>query len=676
MTSSTTNGTIDWTDIPGAWLAGYTDGFDTLSSDDIDALLDRTGAPPEHALAAYAVEANGGTAPTIADHIAANAPTAPPAPANPAQGQGGGAPKQSAATILVALAKQLYTFGTTTEKEPYALPVGNEPQIPRMVAGRGALRNELAAAYYKASGVAPGQQSLVDALAVLHGETLSLEPTRLHMRVAEHDGAYYLDMGDDTGRSIRIAREGWVVVDDAPILFRRTALTAPLTEPDRAGTLHDLWGILNVTPEDRPLLAAWLVAALIPEIAHPVILLTGGQGTGKSTAAKIVGGIIDASTVPLRKPPKDIETWVSAATGSWVVNVDNISKITETFSDSLCRAVTGDGDVKRTLYTDNDLSVFSFRRAVILNGIDVGDVRGDLSERLLAVDLHKITERVSERAIIARHEAAKGRILGAVLNLAVQVLAIYPDNELASLPRMADYAQILDAVDQVAGSAGLARYEYLAANREADAAGDDLVLTTLQRAVVGYQEVTTADLLARLNGLVDAGDRPREWPKNGRALGAHLRRQEARLAAIGFSFVGLERRATGGGKLYALEQVAVERVKESDGIVTERDGAEFRHSLRHSDSPHLTSGHDITSRNSDEVTGETPNSYLTTQLFKDPGVPSSPIPVGAGKPHHFVTPSLGAVGTCWGCGAPLPPGIDDTTYVLCRGCGNGHNPNN
>ena len=41
----------------------------------------------------------------------------------------------------------------------------------------------------------------------------------------------------------------------------------------------------------------------------------------------------------------------------------NISKIIEWFSDFLCRGVTGEGDMKRSLYTDDDEFIHSFYRA-------------------------------------------------------------------------------------------------------------------------------------------------------------------------------------------------------------------------------------------------------------------------------------------------------------------------
>ena len=133
-----------------------------------------------------------------------------------------------------------------------------------------------------------------------------------------------------------------------------------------------------------------------PERATSVLSLFGEQGTAKSTATKRLVQAVDPSPVPLRKPPRDAEAWVTAAQGSWVVGLDNLSVVPDWLSDSLCRAATGEGDVRRALYTDGGLAVFAFRRCIVLNGIDVGALRGDLADRIVHVNLDRIDEETGE----------------------------------------------------------------------------------------------------------------------------------------------------------------------------------------------------------------------------------------------------------------------------------------
>jgi hypothetical protein len=82
-----------------------------------------------------------------------------------------------------------------------------------------------------------------------------------------------------------------------------------------------------------------------------------------SSATRTIVDLIDPSPVPLRQAPRDADSWVTAAAGSWVVALDNLSGIPAWLSDSLCRASTGDGNVKRALYSDAGLAVVKFRRA-------------------------------------------------------------------------------------------------------------------------------------------------------------------------------------------------------------------------------------------------------------------------------------------------------------------------
>jgi hypothetical protein len=296
--------------------------------------------------------------------------------------------KKSASTLLVELALDRYRFGCTEDGQPFAVTPGGH--VVRMLrGGKNSVRAELSQVYYWRHHKAAPQQALADALLVLEGEALAANPSEVHLRVAAADNAIWLDLGDTTETVIRINGDGWEIRDTAPVLFRRTSLTGVLptpddelrvmrvmrvTNPDLLRTTTDkLWKQLNVAEPDRPLVLACLVAAIAnPNMPHPILSLSGEQGTAKSTTTKRIVELLDPSPVPLRKPPKDPESWVIAAQGSWVVALDNMSTVPDWLSDCLCRAVTGDGDVCRALYTDSELSVFGFRRCIILNGIDLG----------------------------------------------------------------------------------------------------------------------------------------------------------------------------------------------------------------------------------------------------------------------------------------------------------------
>lgn len=488
--------------------------------------------------------------------------------------------KRSVATQLVDLADTRWHFGISTEGEAFALP-HTGPQVVRMLTGSRSIRAELADLFQETTGKVAGQQALADAVLVLEGRARRHEPVPLALRVAYVDGAVWLDLGTLTGEAVKVTAAGWEVVAAPPILFRRTALSGVLPEPATGGDLAELWDLLNVVPESRPVLLAWLVAALLPDLPHPIAALVGEQGTGKSTASRMLAGLLDPSPAQLRKPPRDVEGWTTAAAGSWLVGVDNLSTIPAWWSDSLCRAVTGDGDVRRRLYSDADLTVFAFRRVVLLNGIDLGAVRDDLAERLLTVELHRITERRYDADLAAAWDDAHPRILGALLDLAAQVLKVLPDVVLTDPPRMADFARILAAVDRITGTTGLATYGRLAADLAADAVTGDPVLTAITERVTEPWTGSAAELLEVL-GEPHAEHR-REWPKNARAMTTILRRRAPALRRLGWTVDDLGRQGKANAIRFAVAPPGGERrgerqASEASKASDEASDTEGRHS--------------------------------------------------------------------------------------------------
>ena len=103
----------------------------------------------------------------------------------------------------------------------------------------------------------------------------------------------------------------------------------------------------------------------------------------------------------------------------------------------------------------------SFRGAVIaLTSIDAGALRGDLGERLLLVELEPIApeHRRTEQALNEAYRVAHPEILGALLDLLAAVLGRLASVRVPKLPRMADFARVLAAVDATLGTDSLTLY--------------------------------------------------------------------------------------------------------------------------------------------------------------------------------------------------------------------------
>jgi hypothetical protein len=458
--------------------------------------------------------------------------------------------KPSAASQLVDMALDRYHFGISEDGQPYA--VRPRRHVVRMLrGGKNSLRAELSQAYYRQHKKAAPQQALADALLVLEGMAQEHDPDTIHLRVASAAGAVWLDLGDAAETAVRIDGNGWQVVNDnVPVLFRRTGLTGALPNPQSAShashashnsylsleTFDPLWWHIKVATADRPLALACLIAAIIdPESPHPILSLFGEQGTGKSTGCRRLVSLIDPSPVPLRKPPRDPEGWVTAAQGSWVVALDNLSTVPDWLSDSLCRAATGDGDVRRALYTDSDLAVFAFRRCIILNGIDVGALRGDLADRTLPINLDRIEEsaRLTERQLNEQWTQDQPRIFGDLLSLAAKLIKRLPSVRLASSPRMADFARILAAVDQILGTNGLTRFAERARTMAEDTLSADPFIAAMAETRVDFHG-KSADLLIKVTPNEQGWRPPRNWPKDPRMVTSLLRRNAPAMRKVGW----------------------------------------------------------------------------------------------------------------------------------------------
>lgn len=353
------------------------------------------------------------------------------------------------------------------------------------------------------------------------------------------DDRLVLDLGGEDGAAVLIGAYGWEIVDTSPVLFWRTNATLPLPAPDDLGSLDDLRELLNITKSDWPLIVAWLVAALMPEMPHPVLLLRGEHGTAKSSAARLVTSLLDRCASQLRTAPRNVEDWAVAAAGSWVTCLDNISDMQHWLQDAICRAVTGDGMLRRQLYTDSDVSVLAFRRVVALTSIDPGALNGDLADRLLTVELDRISEasRSSEEDLNASWAKVHPRALGGLLHVVVNVLRVLPTVRRSGLPRMADFARVLLAVDEVLGTDGYATYAEQASRTAETVAASDSVAIAIIEQITSPWEGTASDLLK----LLTVDKPPRDWPSTPQGIGGRLTKSAPTLRTLGWTVEKLPR---------------------------------------------------------------------------------------------------------------------------------------
>jgi energy-coupling factor transporter ATP-binding protein EcfA2 len=280
----------------------------------------------------------------------------------------------------------------------------------------------------------------------------------------------------------------------------------------------------------------------MPDIPHPVLVLYGDQGAGKTTTARILAGLIDPSSAPLVRA-RDEQEFAQALAHHYIAILDNLSFLPEWLSNLLSRAVTGEGFTKRRLYTDDEDVTYSFRRILILTGINLVVTKPDLLDRSLIISTERVPDdrRLEDRTLSTRFTAIQSELFGALLDLMVRAMAAFPSVTLKRSPRMADFARWGAAISRAQGRS-LDQfdldYDRNLEQQNEQAIAESLVGSTLLAFMEDRDEWDgTAD---RLLGCLqtDAGNMGisrRDFPSTPQVLGRRLREIRPNLAAIGLN---------------------------------------------------------------------------------------------------------------------------------------------
>jgi hypothetical protein len=315
------------------------------------------------------------------------------------------------------------------------------------------------------------------------------------------------------------------------VRFIRPQGLQPLPTPRRGGSIDELRPFLNVKTEEQFILSvAWIVAALRNRGPYPVLIVSGEQGTAKSTFLRVLRDLIDPHVAPLRVLPKDDRELFIQATNSHMLAFDNLSCMSAEMSDSLCRIATGGSISSRKLYSDGEEALFTAQRPIALNGIEDTATRGDLASRAIVIELEPIAEedRKTEEEFYAAFEKAKPAIFGALLDLLSEGLRRLPLVTLAKAPRMADFAKFATAAETAHWPDGSFLRAYAANQGDATeavleshpVAGAIIAFVVEQRAWSG----TAALLLKELSERAGEKAKDRRWPKDATRMGGELRR--------------------------------------------------------------------------------------------------------------------------------------------------------
>ena len=311
---------------------------------------------------------------------------------------------------------------------------------------------------------------------------------------------------------------------------------------------------MNMQPVSQVMLIAWITYTMacpkIPTSNFLLLVLMGGQGTGKSTLCRILQAIIDPSRIGVQTLPTNGKDLAISLQHAHLRIFDNVRAISNVLADFLCIACTGGYLTSRKLYTDAEEQAIYLHGPVIINSIHHIIDQSDQAQRCLKIELDKMDEnaRKQEESFFDDFQADLPQIMRELFERIAAIFKHLPDATVVYPERMIEFVHWLAAMEMVDGAPeGAYQAEYSRLLNEGQL--DSLMENSLAAAMVELTEKLTnkhwvgtpAELLKELEALTNLRtQRSREWPLNPIALSKRLRSLQAGLASQGIE-VGFSR---------------------------------------------------------------------------------------------------------------------------------------
>lgn len=425
------------------------------------------------------------------------------------------------------------------KRNPYVLAVGTRP-LNNII--RDAAQNE---------GITLRQAAITEVNHILQAKVdMTGVAADVWYRVAPVAGGIEIDSGDDDHTRYRItAGQVEIIGEGSETLFCRTPLMQPMARPGPVGDIRLLKKYVNLDFQSFFLFTAWLSYTLanpkLPTSKYVILVLQGGQGSGKSAISKLLIQLLDPSFTGVRVLPREPKDLAIATQAAHVLCYDNLRSLSHAMADTLCISSTGGSLASRQLYTDADQQVISLHGAVVLNGIHNLLDQSDLAQRCLPLTLSALPEgqRRSEAQMKLEFEAELPTIQRGLFDLIANTLQHLPNAKVTDPTRMIEFSQWLAGMEMAQGDPP-GTYQGLFNLVVKESQLDAILDNVLAADVFGFAQAqqgaswsgTPSELLGLLNFQAAPGtQRSREWPQNVIALSKRLVPLQAGLLTQGIS---------------------------------------------------------------------------------------------------------------------------------------------
>ena len=395
------------------------------------------------------------------------------------------------------------------------------------------------------------RNTIDEAIQIIEGKALETgKEIEVSTRIAGNDKKICIFLADQKKQAVRITAGNVEIVPatETGYFFIKQKGTLALPAPNLPGDFSKIEKYLTIKKDDDDfiLFVAFLAMCFRQDGPFPILSLSGEQGSAKTTHANIIKKLVDPSAAEKKCMPRNEHEAALQGKHSWLLVYENISYISDWFSDFLCTLATGGGLSVRTLYENEEITIFDYKRPAILNGINDVISRPDLMDRAILIHLPTISEeeRKPEKTFWRDFNNDLPDILGGLYTLLSSALQYHPV-EVEKLPRMADFAIWGHAIEKAMNwetGAFATAYE----NNRHDGSNIALESSLIGRAFIYCFEDyvfppegwtgTATELLCFVNNKFndDTAKKSKYWPSTARKLAGDLRRIAPNLRQEGY----------------------------------------------------------------------------------------------------------------------------------------------
>lgn len=454
--------------------------------------------------------------------------------------------KGSISKELIQLVEEKGVTFFSDQKENAFVLIPNQDHFEIIPCNGSAIGKWLSGLFWKEKQKTISAEGLRASLSVFHSKAVyEGDKCELSNRATSQDGVIWYDLSNKNWQAVKITPLGWEVVNHPPKLFYRYNHQKEQIKPSRKGNVKKFLEFVNIQNKNHEiLLLVWLVSSFIPDIPHTILIIKGIKGSAKSSLTRACREIIDPSQIDKMSPPPNIKEWSQVFEHNYCIPFDNLRKLTHSQSDFLCRAVTGDAVSSRALFTNDEDVIRSYKRVIILNGINLMADQSDLIDRSIVISLDKIKKRKTESKLIKDFEEAKPLILGGVLDTLSKAMEHFPkiESTLEVKERMADFSLWGCAI---AEALGYDQEAFLSAYRQNIQQGSENVIeeSVTAQLVLEFMESekewtgTPTEFFIQIKDLAKRKDIPTtEQPKRSNQLSRELNTLKPNLEEQGVFF--------------------------------------------------------------------------------------------------------------------------------------------